>query len=302
VTAPLVAWCPAKVNLALKVIDRRADGYHELDTVFQAIDLWDRLEIRPDRRLTFSCDDAELPTDERNLVVQAARRVRELASDPPPGAALHLSKIIPVQAGLGGGSSDAAGALMLCARYWGVPLDGEEMHRLAGELGADVPFFLAGGTARGLGRGDRIEPLPFIGEIGLVLGLPPFGIATREVFAGVRTRLTLPRNGVSLPAVIARKWPGDNDFSFATNDLERVVFGRWPELRRFRDALLDEGARGALLSGSGSTVYGLFAGTFGPGHVVERLTERFPDWTILPTRTVAGGARVEASAEDNRGD
>jgi 4-diphosphocytidyl-2-C-methyl-D-erythritol kinase len=302
VSVRLVAWCPAKVNLALKVIDRRADGYHELDTVFQAIDLWDRLEIQPAPELTFSCDDAKLPTDERNLVVQAARRIRDLANESASGAALHLSKSIPLQAGLGGGSSDAAGALMLCARYWGVSLDGEGMHRLAGELGADVPFFLAGGTARGRGRGDRIEPLPFIGDIEMVLGLPPFGIATHEVFAGVRTRLTLPRNGVSLPAVTAHKWPGDNDFSFAANDLERVVFPRWPELRRFRDALLEEGARGALLSGSGSTVYGLLPGTVGPERVVERLTERFPDWTILLTRTVEGGARVEASAEDNRGD
>jgi 4-diphosphocytidyl-2-C-methyl-D-erythritol kinase len=275
-------------------MDRRADGYHELDTVFQAIDLWDQLEIRPRSgdELVMTCDDPAVPTDERNLVLKAAMRLRESSSGPTPGATFHLSKTIPSQGGLGGGSSDAAGALLLCSRFWGQELPPDRLQELGAALGADVPFFLTGGTARGRGRGDRIEPLPFIGRTGILLGLPPFGISTEEVFAGVRDKLTLPRNGVSLPPFCERKWPGDKDFSFVTNDLEGVVFGRWPELRRFRDQLLAEGARGAVMSGSGSTVYGIFRDRQDLDQAAGRLTERFPEWRLLPTQAVEDKAHV----------
>ena len=290
----LTAKCPAKVNLALRVVDRREDGYHELDTVFQAIDLWDRLEIRPREGddLVLTCDDPSVPTDERNLVLKAAMRLRESLPGTTPGAFLHLSKQIPTEAGLGGGSSDAAGALLLCSRYWGQETPRDRLEELGAALGADVPFFLTGGTARGRGRGDRIRPLAFIGEIGILLGLPPFGIPTKEVFSGVRTKLTLPRNGVNLPPFCERKWPGDNDFSFVTNDLESVVFERRPELRRFRDHLLAEGARGAVMSGSGSTVYGVFRDRRDLDHVAGRLKDRFPEWRLLPTRAIEDRAHV----------
>jgi len=290
----LAARCPAKVNLALHVVDRRDDGFHELDTVFQAIDLWDRLEIRPQagNDLVMTCDDPSVPTDERNLVLRAADRLRSSLSGPLPGASFHLSKAIPAQGGLGGGSSDAAGALLLCSRFWGREVSPERLEELGATLGADVPFFLTGGTARGRGRGDRIEPLPFVGRIGILLGLPPFGISTQEVFEGVRTKLTLPRNGVNLPTFCERKWPGDKDFSFIANDLEHVVFGPWPELRRFRDQLLAEGAGAAVMSGSGSTVYGIYRETQDLDPVAVRLKDRFPDWRILPTRAIEDKAHV----------
>lgn len=292
--SPLTARCPAKVNLALRVVDRRDDGYHELDTVFQTIDLWDRLEIRPRQGngLVMTCDDPSVPTDDGNLVLKAANRLRQSLAGPTSGASLHLSKAIPAQGGLGGGSSDAAGALLLCSRFWDRDVSLNLLQELAAALGADVPFFLTGGTARGRGRGDRIEPLPFIGKIGILLGLPPFGISTEEVFSGVRAKLTLPRNGVSLPPFCERKWPGDNDFSFVTNDLESVVFERWPELRRFRDDLLDEGARGAVMSGSGSTVYGVFGDSQDLDRVAGRMADRFPGWRLLPTRAIEDKAHV----------
>ena len=155
-----------------------------------------------------------------------------------------------------------------------------------------MPFFLTGGTARGRGRGDLIEPLPFVGPIGILLGLPPFGISTQEVFDGVRSQLTLPGIGVSLPPFCGRKWPEDNDFSFVVNDLESVVFGRWPDLRRFRDQLLVEGAGAALMSGSGSTVYGIFREAQGLDQVAGRMKDRFPDWRLLPTRAVEDSVHV----------
>ncbi|HXV75017.1 MAG TPA: hypothetical protein VD788_01770, partial [Candidatus Polarisedimenticolaceae bacterium] len=202
------------------------------------------------------------------------------------GAALHLRKRIPVQGGLGGGSSDAAGTIRLLERLWGHELRTETRWRVAAALGADIPFFLTGGTARGRGRGDRIEPLPPLAEQSLVLGLPPFGVPTADAFREVHARLTLPGIGVSLPRLSAHKWPGEKDFSFAANDLELVVFPRYPELRRFRDALLSAGARVALLSGSGSTLFGVFDD--GPAALdgAARLGRGFPAWNVVPTRTV----------------
>ena len=282
----LTVRCPAKVNLALRVIRRREDGYHELDTVFQAIDLWDTLSGLPAGELSLECDLPDLPVDESNLVLKAARLLSETVGV-SAGAAFTLRKSIPRQAGLGGGSSDAAGALLLCDRLWGLELEPETLAELGGRLGADVPFFLTGGTARGRGRGDRIETLPPLAPVGLLLGVPAFGISTAEVFGEVSDKLTLPRNGVSLPRLLAHKWPVGNDFRFATNDLEEVVFWRWPVLREFRDALLEAGAVQALLSGSGSTVFGIFVDAAGAREASGRLQLRFEQWAIQSTAVVS---------------
>jgi len=295
--AALMARCPAKVNLRLNVLGRREDGYHELDTVFQAIDLWDELHIEPAEELSLDCDAPGIPVDGSNLVLRAAELLRASYPDRRLGARLTLRKRIPAQAGLGGGSSDGAGALLLCRRHWGLPLADSELAGLAARLGADVPFFLTGGTARGTGRGDRIEPQPFLGEVPLLLGLPPFGIPTSEVFSRLDARLTLPRNGVSLPVLSAHKWPEENDFRSAVNDLEGVVFELRPELARFRDALLRGGARSALLSGSGSAVFGLFGDDHARDLAAGMLRDRFREWRLVGIRTVQGAAHVVTASE-----
>lgn len=290
-TDRLVARCPAKVNLALRVLERRPDGYHDLDTVFQAVDLWDSLEIEAAEGLELVCDDPALPTGSANLALRAAALVRDRYRV-SAGARLGLRKAIPVQGGLGGGSSDAAAALLLCTRFWGARAGRGELLEMAAELGADVPFFLTGGTARGRGRGDRVERLPFLGATLFLLGLPPFGISTAEVFARAATRLTLPGIGVSLPCLSAHKWPVENDFAFVVNDLEAVVFKGWPELVRFRDELLGAGAKRAVMSGSGSTVFGIYEE---PGRLEEAmvgLKHRFPGWRLLATQAVEAAAHV----------
>lgn len=290
--APLVARCPAKINLSLRVLGRREDGYHDLDTVFQAIDLWDELEIHPASELTLECDHLNVPTDSSNLVLRAAELLRARHEAGADGARIVLRKSIPPAAGLGGGSSNAAGALLLCSRFWELPVGEAELCALGGELGADVPFFFHGGRARGLGRGDRLTPLAFPGESHLLLGLPPFGLSTAEVFRRHAERLTPPANGVSLARPIGHKWPEGNNFSLAANDLESVVFDGWPELSSFRDALVEQGAEPALLSGSGSTVYGVFEGAADVDRVRDALGARFGHWTLLPSRTVPGSVRV----------
>jgi 4-diphosphocytidyl-2-C-methyl-D-erythritol kinase len=296
----MLARCPAKVNLALKVVGCRDDGYHELDTVFQAVDLWDTIEIRDSAALSLTCDDPSLPVDGSNLVLAAAELVLETAGGRRRGAALDLRKKIPARAGLGGGSSNAAGALLLCSRWWKVELSEKELAELGSRLGADVPFFLYGGTARGRGRGDMIEPLPFIGERPILIGLPPFGISTSEVFSELRVRLTHPENGVSFPLLSAHKWQEENDFHIAANDLEAIVFESWPELEEFRDALWRAGASSALLSGSGSAVYGIFRDADRIRRAEVDLRSTFERWTLLRTRAVKGAAHLAGSGQQPR--
>jgi 4-diphosphocytidyl-2-C-methyl-D-erythritol kinase len=285
------ARCPAKINLLLRVKGLRPDGYHEIETLFQAVDLWDEIEGEAADDLTLTCDDPGLPADGTNLVLRAARRLREAVKG-AGGASLHLRKRIPVGAGLGGGSSDAAGTLLLLDRLWRVDLGREALAEIAADLGADVPFFLTGGTAQGTGRGDRIRPLPFAGQRWVLLGHPPYGISTAEVYGGLPSPLTPPGADVSV-SDLSIGLPGGTGLGFARNDLEAVVFRRWPELLAFREALLTVGARTALLCGSGSSVFGIFDTEEATERGSDGLAAKFPGFRLVPTRTIAAGAAVE---------
>jgi 4-diphosphocytidyl-2-C-methyl-D-erythritol kinase len=292
---PLLAHCPAKVNLALRILGKRSDGYHEIETVFQTVDLWDTLVVDPADDLGIVCDHPEVPVDGSNLVLLAARRLGEQAGV-RRGASFRLTKGIPVGGGMGGGSSDAAGALLALDRLWGTRASPDDLRGIATGLGSDVAFFLTGGTAFATGRGERIEPLDDIDETHLLLGLPPFGIPTAEVYRRAQApplRLTPPGNGVSVARL---KLPGGKDFGFVVNDLERVVFEGWPELESFRNSLIEAGARRALLSGSGSTVFGIFPESGLVDRAVSILENAFAAWELRPCRTIGGGIRVRAAA------
>lgn len=285
----LRARCPAKVNLALRVLGRRPDGYHELRTVFQAVDVWDTLEVVEGEGLTLACDDPQVPLDGGNLVLRAAAALRAEVGKPDLSAALRLHKGIPVGGGMGGGSSDAAGALLLLSSFWKLSLRGARLQALAAGLGSDVPFFLHGGTALGRGRGEDVRPLPFAGAHPILLGFPPFGTSTAEVYAA----LTAPGPGVSLPRLSAGNWRIDNEFSASRNDLEAVVLARWPELSVFRDALAGEGALQSSVAGSGSTVFGVFGEQARMRAASAALRPRFATWTLLETRAIRVAAHVE---------
>lgn len=242
----------AKVNRSLRVLGTRADGYHELDTLFQTIDLSDRLTFEPADELSFSCDDGRLPTDDSNLVVKSARLLAREAGR-SAAARIRLEKRIPFGAGLGGGSADAAAALVGLSTLWGLSLRPEELAPLAARVGSDVPFFLVGGTARGTGRGERIEPLPDAPAAALLLLLPPFPLATPEVFRALGAPSLTPSEAASnLRAPVSGELWGGNDLEEAAESLE-------PRLRGLREALSKVGAMSARLSGSGSTVFGVFA-------------------------------------------
>ncbi|MGQ9897399.1 MAG: 4-(cytidine 5'-diphospho)-2-C-methyl-D-erythritol kinase [Acidobacteriota bacterium] len=245
----------AKINLSLEVIGRRPDGYHELRTVFQTIHLYDLLEIdiTDEPSITMTCDEPTLACDERNLVVRAAQEL-QIATGVRQGARLHLRKRIPMQAGLGGGSSNAAVTLLALQQLWGVSLPAADCQRLAAALGADVPFFLTGGTALGLGRGDAITPLPEVNLPFIVVVNPGLTIPTRMVFQRLNVGLTDMETVRKLTACL----PSQIDWLATGNDLEATVFEAFPLVREVRDRLSAFGAEVARMSGSGSTVFGIF--------------------------------------------
>jgi 4-diphosphocytidyl-2-C-methyl-D-erythritol kinase len=289
-----IAHCPAKVNLGLKVIGRRRDGFHEIVTLFQTIDLWDTLEAGAAETLSLEVTPpGSAPGDASNLVLRATRRLRERL--PPPallGARLRLVKRIPAGGGLGGGSSNAAAALLLLDRLWNTAVGAEELAVIGGALGSDVPFFLRGGTALGTGRGDQVRPLAPMVERPILLGVPPYELATAAVYAALAAPLTPRDAGVKVSRLFVN-FAERNDFARITNDLETPAFGMRSGLAPFRDALVSLGADVALLSGSGSSVFGMFPAGTDLGPAASQLRRLFPDWTLHASRTVASGVRIE---------
>src|SRR6476661_2149042 len=254
----LVALAHAKVNLDLRVLGTRADGFHELRTVFQTIELHDSLTcIEQPGAFTLRCRTPGLPVDDSNLVWRAAASLWNALGreGDPRDTVVVLEKTIPVQAGLGGGSADAAAALLALGRLWGgVP--STLLREVASGIGADVAFFLSGGTALGLGRGEEIYPLVDLPPHWIVLVRPPFGVSTAEAYAWYdedrSAGLKEPRELQILPV----PWP--TRAAQMINDLEPPVVRRHPEITGLKAALREAGAVAAAMSGSGSAVFGLF--------------------------------------------
>jgi 4-diphosphocytidyl-2-C-methyl-D-erythritol kinase len=266
---PLSVRAFAKINLSLRIVGTRPDGFHELQTVYQSVALHDTLRfVREAGPFRLSCDDPACPADRTNLVWRAADAVWRAAGrrGRPGGIAVRLVKRIPAAAGLGGGSSDAAATLRVLAPLWGVR--GDRLPAIAAALGADVPYFLSGGTAVGLERGDVVLPLADAPPVWIVLVLPPFGVRTDEAYAWWDRH---PSRGAR-----ADRW--------GTNDLQAPVASRHPEIGRMVRALGRAGAQCAAMTGSGSTTFGLFDREADARAAAMRLT-RSSRRTIV-TRTV----------------
>lgn len=249
----------AKINLALAVGDLRPDGYHEVETVLQKIELHDRLELRPAGELTLYTDGAEVPHGPGNLAWKAAALLRGRYHY-RAGAEMRLHKSIPVAAGLGGGSADAAAALVGLNDLWDLSLDLETLIGLAAELGSDVPFFLVGPTALARGRGEILTPLPPAPEMGVVLVTPAFGVRAAQAYA----RFDRLSGGACPDLSPLLRALADKDRHAVAgglfNGLEAAVFDLYPEVRKLKEVLGGEaGVLGALMSGSGPTVFGLTA-------------------------------------------
>lgn len=260
----------AKVNLGLEVLGQRQDGYHELRTLFQTIELHDDVELRPrpDGQVTVSCDHPGVPGDDTNLAVRAARELQRLAGE-RRGVDIRLEKRIPVAGGLGGGSSNAATVLIGLDRLWKLGLGPDGLQPLARRLGADVPFFLVGGTALGLARGDEIYPLLPQLRAHLVVVDPQRPLSTPAVFRRLDATLTPRENGTSIFRFLSSYLAGRPAFGALVNELEAAALEEAPDLRdqvaRVRGILKRAGARQLSLSGSGATYFGLFDAAAGAG-------------------------------------
>lgn len=251
---------PAKINLTLRILGKRPDGFHELESLMQMVGLADTLTIDDADTLIFTCSEPALES-EKNLVVRAARAILSRLES-PQGARIHLEKTIPAQAGLGGGSSDAAAALLALNEFWELRLPQDELINIAASLGSDVPFFLDGPTAIARGRGERLESIFHNTICHLVIAKPTAGLPTPEVYA----RLNAPKlphplseeqpETAAMLRAIAKKDP-ELIAQALVNDLEGPALSLLPELFPLREKMIEAGCLGVLLSGSGSAMLGI---------------------------------------------
>lgn len=276
---------PAKVNLSLRVIGKRDDRYHELDTVFQEIDWSDYMEFEESGSFSLEVVGADLPTDNRNLVARAASELSRVSGRPLRGR-IRLLKSLPIQGGVGGGSSNAATTLIGLNHLWGLDWTLEKLIPIAASLGADCPFFLFGGLARGRSRGDLISPMPGSLRGTLLVLVPDFGVETASVFADFDLRLTEVEKNVIFKPLVWTEEGADYPQVFPRNDLENIVFQRFPVLREYRDLLLQTGAPVSLLSGSGSTLFGIYNSESEALDAARLLSQRM-DFRVKVCRPVA---------------
>jgi 4-diphosphocytidyl-2-C-methyl-D-erythritol kinase len=268
----IIAEAPAKINLGLQVLGKRPDGYHNLLSLMVPVNLCDelRVELNP-REIELHCPNSDLPTNEENLVYRAAKlALNECRWD--GGVRIELSKNIPEGAGLGGGSSDAAATLLAVNQLLGSPMDHADLHRLAANLGADVPFFLLGRWAVAEGIGDILCPVENVPTLWTVLLYPNFQVSTRWAYENLT--LTSRANGSKfniLGDTYAEKMTASHQklldrqglalediIPLLVNDFEPLVFGHYPQLHDLKNALLSAGAKAVPMTGSGPTLVGLF--------------------------------------------
>jgi 4-diphosphocytidyl-2-C-methyl-D-erythritol kinase len=274
----------AKINLALAVLGKRPDGYHEIRTVFQTIDLCDRLELQPsDEFFLESSGLDEVPRDE-NLVWKAAQAASR-AFSPGQGARIFLQKNIPAGSGLGGGSSNAAATLLGLCRLWQVEPAPGELAAVARELGSDVPFFLQGGTGLGIGRGEEVYPLPEPARTPLVVIFPGARISTAAAYASLSFGLTPKLPDHRIQGFCGRLQGPLACMTGFFNDFETSILPAHPAIKEAKAFLIDRGAKAALLSGSGSSVFGFFLDE--ESALAATRDVRRKGWRVLPAKTLS---------------
>ena len=260
-TEPLVIRSYAKINWTLDVLSKRGDGYHEIRTIYQTVSLFDCLELTPAQSISVECDDPRVPCDHSNLAYRAAAAFKSRIGT-EGGVRIRIQKRIPVGGGLGGGSSNAAAALIGLPRLWKLDIPFDLLFEISRDLGSDVPFFLIGGTALGAGRGEEVYPLKDVKCDNLLLVNPGTSVSTASAYQSLK-RLTTPEPTRIIPFTLLaangiRKLPLE-----VWNDLEESVLVSNPEIDHIKRRLKALGARQALMSGSGATVFGVFENSAG---------------------------------------
>lgn len=248
----------AKINLFLKISGKRSDEFHEICTAFQTISLCDYLTFYESDRLLLKTNDENLSDGEENLILKAARKLLE-KSGKNLGAEIHLEKNIPFPGGLGGGSSNAAAALLGLNFLWNLDLSFEELKSLGTEIGSDVPFFFHGGTALGTGRGTEIEQVEDFSENFLLLVVPDIAVSTARAYQELNAGRLTKKDSKSILTICRNLAEKLNSTDFEpSNDFEKVIFKLEPKLKFIKNRFLESGAKSALMSGSGASVFGIF--------------------------------------------
>ena len=276
----------AKINLLLRVLGKRADGFHEISMVLQTISLCDYLTFTEYGEMCFTCDNENIPVDNQNLVVKAAQLLGK-KYDIKKGAKIHLEKRIPAPGGLGGGSSNAATALIGLVQLWDIEINFEELCDIGAELGSDVPFFFYGGTAAGTGRGTEIFHLDDFTQNHLLIVTPKIDVSTSKAFALLdMPDLTNKDSKSILPICRDEVNSLYLHQSELKNDFEPMIFEIEPEIARVKEKLFDYGANSALMSGSGASVFAFF-------DTDKRLRAALNDlqsergWRVFPAETIS---------------
>ena len=274
--------CPAKINLFLEVLGKRADGYHEVATVMQTIELYDRLFFRSrEKGIKIICSRDCVPVDERNLVFKTIELL-SAETGVNRGVEIEIDKRIPVASGLGGASSDAAGTFIAVNKMWGLGLTKADMVSLSEKIGTDVAFFIhlaaddfsgfSGGTFFGKGRGNEMEALPSLPVSWLVLAAPPVHVSTKTIYDDLNLELTVNKQDFKM--IVETLPAGDLSLisKFLFNRLESAAIPRYPVIGKVKKMLLREGAAGALMSGSGPVVFGLVSDESAARAIAKRIS------------------------------
>ena len=279
----LVLKSPAKINLFLQVLRKREDGYHQILSLMQAVDLSDELTLRKTKKdVSISCDHPDCPADESNLAFKASSLLLK-EQNINQGVDIHIRKKIPIAAGLGGGSSNAAAALVGINRLFAAGLSVTDLHGLASQIGSDVPFFLYSGQALVKGRGEEIEPINLYRDYWLVLVCAGFQVSTRWAYQNVKISLTRKRKAVNYD-ILESEVGFVGALPYFDNDLEEVVVREHPIVGRVKGILTDSGALKSSMSGSGPTVYGVFDQKPKAEEVAKKLSRG--DWQVFLTRPI----------------
>lgn len=283
----------AKINLGLEVLRKRPDGYHDIKTLFQWIDLHDTLslELLETSEIRLSGDDPTVPWDETNLVHRAARLLQE-RSGARRGAEIRVEKRIPAGRGLAGGSGDAAMTLYGLDRLWDCRASRQDLRGLGAALGSDVAYFFEGGLCLGEGRGERLTPLPDLPNLPLVLALPDFPVPTAQIYANLRsTSLTSDPKDSKISGFLEAR-----DFGFLENRLEETIFRLYPQLLEYKSLFREHGAELSLVTGSGSAVYGLFRDRGAAGRCLAEMRSRVAAVAAVTLSREQGWNALDAGA------
>ncbi len=269
----------AKINLGLRVLRKRPDGFHDIETVFHRVALHDEVRLSPSDSIQVHSSSSEAPGGEENICYKAARLIqRETGVN--KGIVVHITKNIPVGAGLGGGSSDAAAVLRILPQAWGVELSTTQLNEMALELGSDVPFFMRSGSAFGRGRGEQLEYFRLDVPYTILLCNPNIHVATGWAYSNVTPDAS---RSSSLKNLILNGMNDSGQLAEALhNDFEKSVFSAHPAIRRLKNEMIERGATGAAMSGSGSTIFGLFGSESTAMKVAAEFSQRGYRVSVTP--------------------